>query len=498
MFYKIKLHFISFAIKFYIKTHFFKKSPMTNHTLINKFFVLLSLAIILLFTTSEYVKIVSRGSFYFYSTKFCFIRDCALNSVDSTYGVITFPSRIHSNEYDRVSFDLFENEYLDINMITPYPCFYYGWGIYLMDRWFDFKYQQYGSSLNDTLNIFEIQKKLKTSTSTNTKLDPYRKEIRIFISYNQNILDELFRLYGNQANVFYMSWNSFERDMIPYNATGDRLSVYFRILMPNNETLLAEYIKENPVTVYRYKMNIPRDFVKPVGVWKKRADSSFNENRIVGQEFAFFTRELTSILKEWIGKESDIIFTSLPSRHSIGYDSGWDCIKYRKHCWVDNRDTVYIGNGLVKDNDVVGYNFKNNSLLMVIGVNHTHYSNSMYSSIQLYDYTNEQGFYSFHGFENVYEKSQSYLNSCKTIYESLSGRSYQFLNEQFYCVLISRNEFRDWKLPQELEKFYKNITTSDLPYNNLFTTVERSYLQSAHTISSIYDNLQFPYGIMFF
>lgn len=469
---------------------------MANNSILYKIFVLLSLAFILMVATSQYSKMVSRGSFYFYSTKFCFIRDCALNSVDSTYGVVTFPSRLHSNEYDRVSFDLFENEYLDINMLTPYPCFYYGWGIYLMDRWFDHQYQQYGSSLNDTLNMFEIQQKL--GSGNKKKSDPYRKEIRIFISYNQNILDELYKLYGNQPNVFYMSWNSFDRDMVPYNATGDRLSVYFRILMPNNETLLAEYIKENPTTVYRYKMNIERETIKPVGTWKPRADSSFNENRIVGGEFTYFSREITKLVKKFIGKNDEIIFTSLPNRHAINYDSGWDCIKFRKQCWVDNRDTVYIGNGLVKDNDVVGYSFKNNSLLMVVGVNHTYYSNSMYNSIQLYDYTNEQGFYSFHGFENVYEKSQSYLDSCKTIYENLSGVLYQYLTEQFYCVLISRNDFRDWKLPQDLEKFYKKITTSDLPYNNLFTTVERSYLQSAHTISSIFSNLQYPFGIMFF
>lgn len=441
--------------------------------------------------------IVSRGSFYFYTTKFCFVRDCALNSVDSTYGVITFPSRLHSNEFDRVSFDLRDDEYLDINMITPHECFYFGWGIYLMDRWFDYKYQQYGASLNDTLNSFQIAQALQQGKNAPLP-DPFRKEVRLFVSYNPFILDELHRLYGPQNNIFYMTWNSFTDDMIPFNSTGDRLSIYFRIMMPANQSLLADYIKDAPVTVYRYQMNVEQDVrSKPLGLWRARSLDGLDEPRLIGTELTTISSDLSLAIKRISGLSKQVTLTSLVTRNSINYDSGWDCIRFRKVCYIDNRDTVYIGTGLVKDKDIVGYNLQLNSLVLLVGVNHTFYNNSLYNSLQLYDYTSEQGFYSFHGFENVYEKSRSYKNSCKITHEKL-GISFRFHPEQFYCILVSRNNFTDWGLPRELSDFYKVVSEQELPYTHLFNTVERSYLQGALSISAAYSKLLFPIGKMIF
>ena len=442
-------------------------------------------------------SLATRGSFYFYTTKFCFIRDCALNSVDSTYGVITFPSRIHSNEFDRVSFDLRHDEYLDINMITPYECFYFGWGIYLMDRWFDYKYQQYGASLNDTLNSFRVGQSLNTAS-------PFRKEIRLFVSYNDLVLDELRRLYGTtKNNYFYLTWNAFSPDTVPYNATGDRLSIYFRILMPTNNTLLAQYVKENPVSVYRYKMDVGVSFAsteKPVGVWNVRSADGLNEPRLAAADLENLHSQISRVVKAAAGLRYTLPLNTLVTRHSIEYDSGHDCIRYRKVCYIDNRDTVYAATGLVKDNDVVGFSLQLNSIVLVVGVNHTYYNNSLYNSLQLYDYTSEQGFFSFHGFENIYENSRSYKNSCKTTFELLGGGGggYQFAPEQFYCIMISRNNFTDWGMPQELSAFYKTVSETEIPFSHLFATVERSYLQSALSVSAAYKNLLLPLGTMLF
>jgi hypothetical protein len=434
---------------------------------------------------------VSRGSFYFYTTKFCFIRDCALNSVDSTYGVITFPSRIQSNEFDRVSFDLRDDEYLDINQLTPPECFYFGWGIYLLDRWYDYEYHQYGASLNDSINIFKIQEQIENR-------NPFGKEIRIFITYNDNIIRELQKLYANQKNIFYLTWNSFPRNLVPFNSTGDRLMTYFRILMPSNVTRMNEYLLSNPVSVFRYKMNINLDRIKPQGIWKKRSFNGKNEKQLIGQEYNNFFQEILELIKFNLKLDNQINLYSAPHLNSIQYDNGWDCIQYKKTCLVDNRDTVYVGNGYLKDHDVTGYPIKDKSLIFVFGVNHTYFSNSLYNSLQLYDYTNEQGFYSFHGFRNYYEKSRSYFNSCKTIYESLSKKTYPFDGEVFYCILISRENFELWNFNIEIKEFYKQISIQELPYSNLFTTVERSYLQDQNMISSAYDNLIYPTGIILY
>lgn len=449
------------------------------------------------FLPAEYIvstKTSSKGSFYFYSTKFCFIRDCALNSVDSTYGVITFPSRMHSNEYDRVTFDLKDNEYLDINMITPYPCFYFGWSIYLMDRWFDYKHQQYGASINDTINSFNIRSQLRTE-------NPFQKEIRLFVSHSDHILSELREFHRNDKSVFFLSWNAFPHTIVPYNSTGDRLSLYLRILMPQDTSLLQQYITNNPVTVYRYKLNsnvINSYSPKPLGTWIQRSDNGVQENRVIKTEFDIFCNEIAEIVHHKSRKNNRVLLHSLPHRNSINYDNGWDCMLYKKQCWADNRDTVYIGTGYIKDNDVVGFPLKYETLILLVGVNHTHFSNSLYNSLQLYDYTNEQGFFSFHGFDNVYEQSRSYKNSCKTIYESLTGKYYAYRTEQFYCILVSREDFNYWELPIETQTFYKQISINELPYSNLFNTVERSYLQSEFSISSVYNNLVYPLGTMFY
>lgn len=445
----------------------------------------------------EYVSntlTASRGSFYFYSTKFCFIRDCALNSVDSTYGIITFPTRIHSNEFDRVTFDLQQNEYLDINMVTPHPCFYYGWSLYLMDRWFDYTHHQYGASINDTLNSFEIHSQLATDT-------PFQKEIRLFVSHNTDILEDLREFHKKDKSVFYMTWNAFHPSIVPYNATGDRLTMFFRILMPDDIALLDKYINSAPVTVYRYRVNqykIDEFSQKPLGIWRERSADGVNENRALGTDFAQFSRDMQNIVQQHARKNNRIPLVSLPHRNSINYDNGWDCILYKKQCWADNRDTIYIGTGFEKDKDAVGFPLKNESLILIVGVNHTHFSNSLYNSLQLYDYTNEQGFYSFHGFDNFYQQSRTYKNSCKTIYETFTHNGYNFRTEQFYCVLMSREDFDYWKFPPDVKDFYKQITASELPETNLFNTVERSYLQNQLSISAIHQNLIFPSGIIFY
>lgn len=435
----------------------------------------------------------SRGTFYFYSTKFCFVRDCALNSVDSVYGLVNFMSRMHSNEFDRVSFDLFDNEYLDIFMLTPPSCFYFSWGVYLMDRWYDYKTNQYGASLNDTLNSYFIHQQLKTK-------DPFNKEIRLFFAHNPNIIHQLEKLYGGQNNVFFLTFQEFDHTMIPFNSTGDRLSLYFRILMPDNWTILNEYMKAPPVSVYRYKMNISPIYTKQVGRWKKRSTYGLNEKRIFLNEFFHFTEYMKRQLKIKVNKHNEYELTSKPHRNSINYDTGWDCIRYKKSCWVDNRDTIYIGTGqLDADNDVSGLTFKNDSLLFLIGVNHTFFQNSLYHSLQLYDSTNEQGFYSFHGFENKYEKSKSYNMSCFDIYnifESLN--EYPYPKEQLYCLLISRMPFDYWRFPNHIYNYYKQISLQELPAQNLFKTVERSYLQNTASISSIHEYLIMPYGVLLY
>jgi hypothetical protein len=434
----------------------------------------------------------SRGSFYFYTTKFCFVRDCALNSVDSVYGLVNFMSRMHSNEFDRVSFDLFENEYLDIFMITPPKSFYFSWGIYLMDRWYDYKINQYGASLNDTINSFFIHQQLQT-------LDPFDKEIRLFVAHNPNIILELEKLYGGQKNVFFLSFNAFDRNMIPFNSTGDRLSLFFRILMPNNWTQLNDYIKYPPVSVYRYKMNVEDKVLKPVGIWKKRSNYGTNENINYLNEFQHFAQNMKRYMKNKIRKNNEMELVSKPHRDSIQYDSGWDCIKYKKSCWVDNRDTVYIGTGVIQDQDIYGFPFKNDSLLLVMGLNHTFFHNSMYHSLQLYDATNEQGFYSFHGFEDKYDKSKSYNMSCHEIYNYLDFTGlYPYPTEQFYCILISRMPIEYWNFPIHLKNFYKQVSFQELPSQNLFKTVERSYLQNIASISSVHEYLVRPYGVILY
>lgn len=442
-------------------------------------------AIFLLFAFSE---CKSRGSFYFYSTKWCVVRDCALNSVDSVYGIVTFPSRIHSNEFDKVSFDIRDDEYLDIHMKTPPKCFYYSWGLYLMDRWFNYKDVQYGASINDTLNCFFIKHQMQSTEIYNT-------DIRVFVSRNNFILDELKSRY-DAKNVFYMSWNEFPNAVPKFNASGDRLSMYFRVMMPDNVTEFNKYIQTPPVTVYRekYTLNHIHHFYSPEGIWKKRSEYGISE-QFLKYELEYISNIVSLKLARWIKSDYIEPLVSRIHRASVNYDNGYDCIINNLSCFIDNRDTIYIGNGYECKGDTCGYYLKNETLGFIMGVNHTFFQNSLYTSLQLYNYDKEQGFFSFHSFEKNYERSKSFANSCNVLFSFLDVQ-FDYPNEQFYCLLFSRQPLEYWRLSERLHPFYKQILESDVQFKDRFNTVERVYLQNEASISSVYGNVLLPHGFL--
>jgi len=428
---------------------------------------------------------IIQGDFYFYNTKNCTIRKCSGNNMDTPYGILTFPSRYYRDNYDNVCFDLNHNDYIEIDLITPYESTYYSFGIYLLD----YKNNtntiiKTSASLNDTLTNYFINQRMKQNW--------YERPIKIYLTSNEIISDYL-KKFDNNLNSFIYTFNYKN-----YDPTQMRLSFFMRIINCKNKLKLQKYIENSPVialrklishlSILKYK-NFQYD-----GSWKKRSkDGVFEYNYI--KDIKYLYDDITKYT-------SNLIFDVMNTRShlwNINYDNGWDCIKNNLPCWIDNRDTVYLWSGCLdpthsKKQGVRGFYFDENQIILVVGVNHTYYNNSIYHSSQLYDRTVEQSIFSFTNIKtDNTNQSKSYENSCNILF-----RKNEYINK-YYCVMYSRENIDYWKdiihIPNEYRKFYIQIS-DELPYgipkNHLSVIVERVYLQSENTISPSYTQLIWP------
>jgi len=423
---------------------------------------------------------VSNGDFYFYNTKNCTIRKCSGNSVDSPYGILTFPSRFYRDNYDIFGFDLLENEYIEMDITTPYKSVYYSFSLYLLD-YIDVNGNiiKTSASLNDTLNNYYIESVLREEW--------FEKPLKLYISNNEIMTNYINRnIIGGRKNSFVLTFN-YEN----YKPTKMRLSLFMRIILCNDYNKLLEYIDNPPIIAIRNKLNINIEPNYYNGVWKQRSIEGVNEYTVYYSIVNLY-EEINDKFYLYI---VDIMY-SRPHLWNILYDNGWDCINSNIPCWIDNRDTLYLWSGCLdpthnETKGVRGFYFDYSQIILVVGVNHTSYNNSIYHSSQLYDKTLEQSIYSFNNL-NISGSNQSsnYENSCNILFNSTKYSNY-------YCVMYSREPREYWRdlIKENYSKFYIQIT-DELPYGiptkHLAVIIERLYLQNKDTISVDMSKVIYP------
>lgn len=418
------------------------------------------------------------GHFYFYNTKNCTIRKCSGNNMDTPYGILTFPSRYYNDNYDTVGFDLLDNEYIEMDIITPYKSIYYSFGLYLLDYQVNNTIIKTSASLNDTLNNYFIESVLKEEW--------FEKPLKLYLSNNEWMKNYLQKYVIKQKNAFILNFN-YEK----YDSKIMRLSLFMRIILCEDYNKLLKYIENPPIRAFRKKLNNNIVINHDNGIWKKRSHDGENEYK----EYPNIVNLYEKVKHKFYHYNMDIMY-SRPHLWNILYKNGWDCINNNTPCWIDNRDTLYLWSGCLDPTHnttkgVRGFYFDYSQIILVIGVNHTYYNNAIYHSTQLYDRTVEQGIYSFNNL-NIPASNQSnnYENSCNILFNT-------DIYSKYYCVMYSREPMRYWGnlLPENYSKYYIQIS-EELPYGipnkHLAVIVERSYLQSKETISTDLAKVIYP------
>lgn len=421
------------------------------------------------------------GKFYFYNTDYCLIRNCSGNNVDSPYGIVTFPSRNYNTKYDKVAFDIYENEYIELVVKTPSKSLYFSFTMYLFDRDYMIGEIPVSATVNDTLNSYKIENQLKKS--------PFDTDIRILYTHNANIEKMLYDRYANDSNVFIQTFYDFDVDTRQFTPEKDRLAIFMRIILMEDRSSLQKYINRPPISVYRHTLygDPFQTMPKGNGVWKTRSKDGQNENMDV-DEFLTLLSVFDRHIKQYTQLSAYDMFVKKHQNH-IRYDIGWDCIYTGVTCNIDNRDTNYIHGGCPDESTsfefIKGINVQDNSLLFVMGTNHTFYDNAIYHSIQLYDDELNQGIFSFQSTSNNYENtSRTYLDSCRTLWNFFEEREYPYTREKYFCLLYSREPFEFWRLPESMRMYYVHVRPDMIPTKHTFIFVERSYLQSQLSISA--------------
>lgn len=303
--------------------------------------ILLLILLLIYIYIKPYYNVLEKGNFHVFNTDICMdAPTCFGQNPDSPYARLIFGD-------PRGTFTLNKNQAIVIEGISPPPCRYFGFTLYLFREGSFIPF----ASLGDTINNLDI---------------PFNFQFKILVSPSPTITSEI------QPNGLVLQ--------VPKCAMhkGDLLMIVMRTAYFANNNLGMNYLMEMPIRAVKIQRYPPVSKLydrKPLYVRATTPDEHIYENE--------FDRYLAGPLPGTVIQR----IPSKPFLYDYNYDSGYTCIDDHIECLGDNRDATY----LLSEPVFLGPN----QALIVKGVNHVNTGKAIYFSQSLYDEQKQLGLESF-------------------------------------------------------------------------------------------------------
>ena len=306
---------------------------------------------------------VSTGDVQIFDFNLCLngtVPSCYGQNPETPYGIAKLSDMSLEDSY-LGKFSLGRNEVLMVHGLTPYPCIYWSFILYL-----------YSSDLVcDSMDIFGS---LTDSVSngyyeSKTGCIPYNQPFTILYTYNWNLLtdtvvNDIIRKYNLSGPIFLQPFKYISEQtkyMLVERTTFFESPADQKRFIHDTRQVLKKLRFDVPFDPVDYSYFIPRN---PNG-------SELDYLPVFQHEYLQFMNKITKLLP-------DHYLCSPVDMYQFPYDSGQDCVDMCVKCLGDNRDSVYTFGFVPKQ-------FTQDDILVVFGVNANAFNLSTYMSVTVYD-----------------------------------------------------------------------------------------------------------------